>query len=81
MSEKYKNDFYIKLGTTNTLTTVGELKEFIINNISISDEELINIVKIYMPFGTDINYITPFIKTFKRKYKIEKLLNSEKTNI
>ncbi len=81
MLGKYKNDSYIKLGTTTTIATVGELKEFIINNISLSDEELLEVVKLYMPFGTDINYVKPLMRTFKRKYKIEKLLRDEKTDI
>lgn len=77
MSENYKQERYVKLPNF-TIRTVGELKNFIKENIKLSDEELFEHTKKYSSLAVDsTEYIKIFIKTFKRTYKIEKLLNEK----
>ena len=76
MSEKYKSENYINLNNTSFIATVGELKDFIGNNLNLTDKELFNAIQPYLPAGFDTSYIKTMIQKSKRKIKIEKLLKN-----
>ena len=75
MSEKYK---YYKINDNiKTINTIGELKDFISNNMSIPEEDFLDIVSKYLTVGADTEYTTMLIKKFRRQFKIKNILKDE----
>ena len=73
---RYKSEKVVFLNESSLITTVGELKKFIKNNIFLDDEVLRYFIKIYLDKNLKIDneYMTKLITSTIRKTKIDNLL-------
>ena len=77
MSEKinYNSEKYINFGDIKTILYNSDVKYFISMNLKLSDSETLDALKKLTPIGFDVEYLKIIIQKYRRKIKIDNLLN------